>query len=186
MQPGEVGKGGLQALRVGCSLAPPPPDDAATDDWYASLRRVHVPPFRGEIDDLIQGQEHEIVPRVDDQWPLADRGGSYGDAGKGILTIRDVKDPGPPESHKCLMGGSEYPFKVVNADAGDEDIRVSLHALNRRLADSLPVLEPSHAASALVSPVEHPIHYGKGAVFCQGNRIVDFLLSFIAPLLKLL
>src|SRR5207253_1717351 len=114
---GRMLRGSMTSASIPCSLASTSAAlsaswamrEAPTDDWYASLRRVHVPPFRGEIDDLIQGQEHEIVPRVDDQWPLADRGGSYGDAGKGILTIRDVKDPGPPESHKCLMGGSEYP-----------------------------------------------------------------------------
>src|SRR6185503_7612197 len=44
-----------------------------------------------------------------------------------------------------LEGRPEDALEVVDSDAGDEDAGVGLHALDRRLADRLPVAQSSHA-----------------------------------------
>ena len=120
-------------------------------------------PLGGEVEELVHAQEHEVVPRMDHQRPLAHRGRPDGDAGERVLAVRDVEDPRGTEATVRLRGGAEDPLEVVDADAGDEDAGVRLHALHGGFADRLPVLSRLIVGLS-TSPGCRSSTAGKGAV----------------------
>src|SRR5438477_5610573 len=81
---------------------------------------------------------------MDYERPLADGGGADGDARKRVFAVRNVEDALRAEALERPARGAEDAAEVVDADAGQEDARVGLHALHGGLVDRFPVLQRAH------------------------------------------
>ncbi len=163
-----MGKQGLQALRVRGPLPPPPAHDAAEHHRDAPAIAEHVAPLRGQIEELVHAQEHEVVPGMHHEGPLANRGGSDGDPGHRVLPVGDVEDALRAEAPEGVGGRVEDPLEVVDTDPGDEDAGIRLHALHGGLADRLPVGESPHGRPQYVPSVRSSTA-GKGAVLASAT-----------------
>src|ERR1700730_16394110 len=117
------------------ALTPTASDNRACHDRYATLVATRVAPLRSQIDQLVHGQEHEVVARVHHQGPFADRRGADSDAGERIFTIRNIEDAARTKAFVCATGRPKDALEIVNADTSDEDVGIVFHTLDRGFVD---------------------------------------------------
>jgi len=79
------------------ALPPASADDRPDERRHLEASAIHIAVFRGDVHDLVEGEEQEVHPDVDLDRIEAIEGGPDRDAGHALLRERGVDDPGSPE-----------------------------------------------------------------------------------------